>query len=93
VPHFKTGVPAAAAARELTTNALKRFDALDEIKTLNGGATPFTVVVNQMGQNDTNVTLSAWRARSQISIRESRHDGPASGSCNGARADEPRAVP
>jgi hypothetical protein len=64
IPHFIIGMPGAAAQRELTTNALKRWAVLDEAIAFNtDGKRPFTVVLNQMGWNDNNTTAATWSSR------------------------------
>ncbi|MBB3594361.1 hypothetical protein FHX08_004765 [Rhizobium sp. BK529] len=63
IPHMIIGCPSAQSARELATSAFLRWDILDDIKAFNNGKYPFTVVLNQMGTNDSNVTISTWKAR------------------------------
>lgn len=63
IPHFIMGVPGAGSARELTTNALLRWQVLDEIVAFNTDrALPFTVLINQLGQNDLNAKYSAMQS-------------------------------
>lgn len=57
-PHYMIGMPGAGSQRELTTNALKRWDNLDQLTTWNGGLPPFTVVLDQLAQNDLNATFA-----------------------------------
>lgn len=63
IPHFIMGVPGAASAREMTTNALLRWQVLDEAIAFNADrALPFTVLINQLGQNDLNSKYSAMQS-------------------------------
>lgn len=60
-PHFVIGVPGSASVRELNTSATKRWDIIDQVKAWNtGSALPFTVMFNQLGQNDTNSNYITW---------------------------------
>lgn len=66
-PHFVMGVPGAAAYRDLTgagaTIATMRWDVMDEVKAVNGGANPWTACWMQHGRNDQQTTSAAWIAR------------------------------
>ena len=61
-PHYMIGLPGAGSVRELATSAFKRWDNLDQVMTMNAGAPPFTVIVDQMGQNDLQTTYATMRA-------------------------------
>jgi hypothetical protein len=54
------GMPGSGSVRELTGSgaaiATRRWAILDEISAFNNGKKPFTVIANQMGQNDTAAT-------------------------------------
>ncbi|WP_425376295.1 hypothetical protein [Rhizobium vallis] len=64
IPHLMIGMPGAAAFRELTGSgasiATRRWAIVDEIIAFNGGKRPFTVILNQMGQNDTTTPYSTF---------------------------------
>ncbi|QIG76876.1 hypothetical protein EVC30_047 [Rhizobium phage RHph_Y1_11] len=64
IPHMIIGIPGAGSVREYTgsgsTIATRRRDIIREIAAFNGSQWPFTVIINQMGQNDTNSTYSTW---------------------------------
>lgn len=63
VPHYMIGMPGAGSARELAAGATKRWDVLDEAAAFNTGkALPFTVLVNQLAQNDLNTKFTTMRA-------------------------------
>lgn len=60
-PHFVIGVPGSASVREMSTSSTKRWDIIDQVKAFNtANALPFTVMFNQLGQNDTNSTYTTW---------------------------------
>jgi hypothetical protein len=69
LPTFFIAGPGAAASRELLTGAFQRWRVLDEIIAMNGGKWPFTVILNQMGFNDSNVTASTWISRPKALIQ------------------------
>ncbi|MBY4607924.1 hypothetical protein K6M90_09690 [Rhizobium sp. 9T] len=64
IPHCLIGMPGAGSVREYTGSgssiATRRRDIVREIKTFNGNKLPFTVIANQMGQNDTSTSYSTW---------------------------------
>ncbi|MGZ2483996.1 hypothetical protein ACVITL_002519 [Rhizobium pisi] len=64
IPHVMIGMPGAAAFGELTGSgasvATRRWAIVDEIIAFNGGKRPFTVILNQMGQNDTTTPYSTF---------------------------------
>ena len=64
IPHLMIGMPGAAAFRELTGSgasiATRRWAVIDEIIAFNSGKRPFTVILNQMGQNDTATPYSTF---------------------------------
>ncbi|MBX5105595.1 hypothetical protein HJB52_27695 [Rhizobium lentis] len=64
IPHCLIGMPGAGSVREFTGSgsaiATRRRDILREIIAFNGNKWPFTVVANQMGQNDTSTSYSTW---------------------------------
>ncbi|WP_259667098.1 hypothetical protein [Rhizobium lentis] len=64
IPHCFIGMPGAGSVREYTGSgssiATRRRDIIREIIAFNGNKWPFTVVVNQMGQNDTSTVYSTW---------------------------------
>ncbi|MBX4956996.1 hypothetical protein HJB51_00395 [Rhizobium lentis] len=64
IPHCLIGMPGAGSVREYTgagsTIATRRRDIIREIIAFNGNKWPFTVVANQMGQNDTSTSYSTW---------------------------------
>ncbi|QNG62568.1 hypothetical protein B1VFA_091 [Rhizobium phage B1VFA] len=68
IPHMMMAGPGAHAEYEMTGTgsniATTRWDIVDEVKAMNGGTKlPFTVFVNQMGQNDTGTTIAQWWTR------------------------------
>ncbi|KEC73894.1 hypothetical protein RLPCCGM1_c2013 [Rhizobium leguminosarum bv. phaseoli CCGM1] len=64
IPHCLIGMPGNHSALEYTgsgsTIATRRRDIIREIIAFNAGKLPFTVVANQMGQNDTSTVYSTW---------------------------------
>ncbi|AHC30587.1 lysophospholipase L1-like esterase [Rhizobium phage vB_RleS_L338C] len=64
IPHCFIGVPGAGSVREYTGTgsaiATRRRDIIREIKAFNNNAWPFTVIGNQMGQNDTGATYTQF---------------------------------
>ncbi|ANL71182.1 hypothetical protein AMC83_CH01159 [Rhizobium phaseoli] len=64
IPHCLIGMPGAGSVREYTGSgssiATRRRDIVREIKAFNGNKLPFTVIANQMGQNDTSTSYSTW---------------------------------
>ncbi|MBX4925961.1 hypothetical protein [Rhizobium binae] len=64
IPHCLVGMPGAGSLREYTGSgssiATRRRDIIREIKAFNGNKLPFTVIANQMGQNDTSTSYSTW---------------------------------
>ncbi|MBY5533054.1 hypothetical protein HFO58_07705 [Rhizobium leguminosarum] len=64
VPFFMIGMPGNGSVREYTgsgsTIATRRRDIVREIIAFNAGKWPFTVVINQMGQNDTSTLYNTW---------------------------------
>lgn len=64
IPHCLIGMPGAGSVREYTGSgssiATRRRDIIREIKAFNGNKLPFTVIANQMGQNDTSTSYSTW---------------------------------
>ncbi|MDK4726459.1 hypothetical protein [Rhizobium phaseoli] len=64
IPHCLIGMPGAGSVREYTGSgssiATRRRDVVREIKAFNGNKLPFTVIANQMGQNDTSTSYSTW---------------------------------
>jgi len=85
VPHHMMSVPGAHAEYlMLTTNvpgssppspSIKVWQVLDEAIAFNAGALPWTVVVNQMGQNDlaTDLSLTEARVNSMLGRIEARY--------------------
>ncbi|WP_454279943.1 SGNH/GDSL hydrolase family protein [Sphingomonas sp. Marseille-Q8236] len=62
VPFMMMGMPGAGSARELGTNATLRWQVLDQAAAFNSGsALPFTIALNQLGQNDANSTYSTMQ--------------------------------
>lgn len=56
-------VPGAAASRDLLSGTLKRWAVVDEAIAFNsGGKRPWTVGINQYGQNDGSTTLSTYKS-------------------------------
>lgn len=72
IPHLMIGMPGAGSAREYTGSgssiATRRRDIIREIIAFNGGDWPFTVIANQLGQNDTNPTYSTWFNTNYLSL-------------------------
>ncbi|MBB2822834.1 UNVERIFIED_ORG: hypothetical protein GGD59_006128 [Rhizobium esperanzae] len=64
IPHCLIGMPGAGSVREYTGSgssiATRRRDIVRDIKAFNGNKLPFTVIANQMGQNDTSTSYSTW---------------------------------
>ncbi|MGO7588020.1 hypothetical protein [Rhizobium leguminosarum] len=64
IPFCMIGMPGAGSVREYTGTgsaiATRRRDIIREIIAFNGGKWPFTVVVNQLGQNDTSTLYNTW---------------------------------
>ncbi|MGO7589939.1 hypothetical protein [Rhizobium leguminosarum] len=64
IPFHMIGMPGAGSVREYTGSgssiATRRRDIVREIIAFNGGKWPFTVVANQLGQNDTSTVYSTW---------------------------------
>ncbi|WP_246712410.1 SGNH/GDSL hydrolase family protein [Rhizobium leguminosarum] len=64
LPHLLIGMPGNGSVRELTGTgaaiATRRWAILDEITAFNNNKKPFTVIANQMGQNDTAATYTAF---------------------------------
>lgn len=63
VPHFLIGMPGAKSQLELTTGALLRWQVIDQAAQFNTGrALPFTVLIDQLGQNDLNSKYTTMKA-------------------------------
>ncbi|MBY5624432.1 hypothetical protein [Rhizobium leguminosarum] len=64
ISHCLIGMPGAGSVREYTGTgsaiATRRRDIIREIIAFNGGDWPFTVVANQLGQNDISTLYSTW---------------------------------
>ncbi|TAY96935.1 hypothetical protein ELH85_23020 [Rhizobium ruizarguesonis] len=64
IPFCMIGMPGAGSVREYTGTgtsiATRRRDIVREIIAFNGGEWPFTVVANQLGQNDTSTLYNTW---------------------------------
>ncbi|MBY3386423.1 hypothetical protein [Rhizobium laguerreae] len=64
IPFCMIGMPGAGSVREYTGTgaaiATRRRDIIREIIAFNGGKWPFTVVANQLGQNDTSTLYNTW---------------------------------
>ncbi|NNG72354.1 hypothetical protein HLI18_21285 [Rhizobium laguerreae] len=64
IPFHMVGMPGVGSVREYTGSgssiATRRRDIIREIITFNGGKWPFTVVGNQLGQNDTSTAYNTW---------------------------------
>ncbi|WP_260691061.1 hypothetical protein [Rhizobium laguerreae] len=64
IPHCLIGMPGAGSVREYTGSgssiATRRRDIIREIIAFNGGEWPFTVVANQLGQNDVSTSYNTW---------------------------------
>ena len=62
VPFMMMGCPGAGSVRELTTNALLRWQVVDQAAGFNAGsALPFSVAIDQLGQNDTNASAATMQ--------------------------------
>jgi hypothetical protein len=62
VPFMMMGMPGAGSARELNTNATLRWQILDQAAAFNtSSALPFTIAVDQLGQNDVNSTYATMQ--------------------------------
>ncbi|WP_168371495.1 SGNH/GDSL hydrolase family protein [Sphingomonas sp. Leaf257] len=62
-PHFLIGMPGARSQYELAAGATLRWQVIDQAAAFNTGrALPFTVLVNQLGQNDLNSKFATMRA-------------------------------
>ncbi|WP_434713007.1 hypothetical protein NMA58_08500 [Rhizobium sp. YTUHZ045] len=67
------GVPGSKSAQELTTNAFKRWDLIDAIKTtFNGGKDIWTCVLDWSGRNDTNATVASTWANAKTALPGTR---------------------
>ncbi|MBX5165185.1 MULTISPECIES: SGNH/GDSL hydrolase family protein [unclassified Rhizobium] len=82
IPFLMIGMPGSGSVRELTGSgaaiATRRWAILDEIATFNSGKKPFTVIANQMGQNDTAATYAVFfttNYRSLITRLRARYPG------------------
>lgn len=82
IPHLLIGMPGNGSVRELTGTgaaiATRRWAILDEITAFNNNQKPFTVIVNQMGQNDTAATYTQFfntNYRSLINRLRARYFG------------------
>ncbi|MBX5205640.1 hypothetical protein [Rhizobium sp. NZLR1] len=82
IPFLMVGMPGSGSVRELTGSgaaiATRRWAILDEIATFNSGKKPFTVIANQMGQNDTAATYAVFfttNYRSLITRLRARYPG------------------
>lgn len=64
IPHCLIGMPGAGSVREYTGTgaaiATRRRDIIREIKAFNNNKWPFTVIGNQLGQNDTAATYTQF---------------------------------
>ncbi|WP_312038582.1 hypothetical protein [Rhizobium binae] len=64
IPHCMIGMPGSGSVREYTGSgssiATRRRDIIREIKAFNNSKWPFTVIGNQMGQNDTAATYAQF---------------------------------
>lgn len=64
IPHLLIGMPGAGSVREYTGTgssiATRRRDIMREIVAFNSNKWPFTVVANQLGQNDTSTSYNTW---------------------------------
>ncbi|MBB4215547.1 hypothetical protein FHT79_002716 [Rhizobium sp. BK212] len=64
IPYLMVGVPGAGSVREYTGSgssiATRRRDIIREIIAFNNNKWPFTVVANQLGQNDTSTSYTTW---------------------------------
>ncbi|WP_454278979.1 hypothetical protein [Sphingomonas sp. Marseille-Q8236] len=62
MPFMMMGMPGAGSARELGTNATLRWQILDQAAAFNASsALPFTIVLNQLGQNDSNSSYTTMQ--------------------------------
>ncbi|NNH61179.1 hypothetical protein HLI01_31155 [Rhizobium laguerreae] len=82
IPHLMIGMPGNGSVRELTGTgaaiATRRWAILDEITAFNNNQKPFTVIANQMGQNDTAATYTQFfntNYRSLITRLRARYPG------------------
>ncbi|MGR4844798.1 SGNH/GDSL hydrolase family protein [Rhizobium sp. LARHSG275] len=82
IPHLLIGMPGNGSVRELTGTgaaiATRRWAILDEITAFNNNQSPFTVIANQMGQNDTAATYTQFfntNYRSLITRLRARYPG------------------
>ncbi|MBY5783745.1 hypothetical protein HFN62_08305 [Rhizobium leguminosarum] len=82
IPHLMIGMPGAGSVRELTGTgaaiATRRWAILDEITAFNNNKKPFTVIANQMGQNDTAATYTQFfntNYRSLVTRLRARYPG------------------
>ncbi|NKM01368.1 SGNH/GDSL hydrolase family protein [Rhizobium leguminosarum] len=82
IPHLMIGMSGNGSVRELTGTgaaiATRRWAILDEITAFNNNKKPFTVVANQMGQNDTAATYTQFfntNYRSLITRLRARYPG------------------
>ncbi|XUR37753.1 SGNH/GDSL hydrolase family protein [Rhizobium leguminosarum bv. trifolii] len=82
IPHLMIGMPGNGSVRELTGTgaaiATRRWAVLDEITAFNNNKKPFTVIANQMGQNDTAATYTQFfntNYRSLITRLRARYPG------------------
>ncbi|MCV9942980.1 hypothetical protein [Rhizobium sp. BT-175] len=64
IPFHMVGMPGCGSVREYTGTgsaiATRRRDIIREIIAFNGGQWPFTVIANQLGQNDTSTSYNTW---------------------------------
>jgi len=82
IPHLMIGMPGNGSVRELTGTgsaiATRRWAILDEITAFNNNKKPFTVIANQMGQNDTAATYTVYfntNYRSLVTRLRARYSG------------------
>ncbi|QIG72870.1 SGNH/GDSL hydrolase family protein [Rhizobium phage RHph_Y65] len=82
LPHFMIGMPGSHSVLELTgsgsTIATRRWAILDEITAFNNNKKPFTVILNQMGQNDTSTVYTTFfntNYRSLVTRLRARYPG------------------
>lgn len=82
IPFLMIGMPGSGSVRELTGTgaaiATRRWAIVDEITAFNNGKKPFTVIANQMGQNDTAATYAVFfttNYRSLITRLRARYPG------------------
>jgi len=82
IPYLMIGMPGAGSVRELTGTgaaiATRRWAILDEITAFNDNRKPFTVIGNQMGQNDTGATYTQFfntNYRSLVTRLRARYPG------------------